>query len=893
MSVCVCLWLISATNSFADGDAQAFQNITLQQIMGRGWNDFERTFAALSSDPRNDQAFQEMSVVIGEAGALNKIGPYLEQIVKQRPTDKAMRTILGRVYKDLIRDPVRAKEQFEEVLKQDPNDFFCHYQLGAMLSRDGERSFEEASRHFREAVAKVPSQLVDMRSRILKELGEHLYSRAGDGKGEQYAQEAYAAWDAMTAGMRRFDLPTYEEVAGEYRARSLWPKVQETYERYLKVLAENNDAPDNVTRCRLKTMIAEACEHQGRFADAVAAYTEATALLDENTWQRRKLESRVRICKEKLNESAAHEAALVKAAADNPNSVAAKQALARVLIAAGRNAEGAKVLEDALTLSPRNMPVLSALESTYRKAGMDPELAATLQRRIKLSPEDFSAYIDLADLHVRSGRTGGEGDAEKVLAELEATRGELPEKFLLLARAYARYGMPRRAFVLYQRLVESGGGGAEQRFEFCGFCLMHEEFAPEARTQADKLCREGTLTASGYARLAEVFATRGGKEEALSILAKGLAACAKLSDGTENKDATFTLNMAMSDLQHRAGHGHRAAAIGSTLKAMLAAPDLHFKQVLNDRLITLLTNYGHRHKLLYTSEEESGDPKMFGGLRGAGIAPWVDFLNTQANSREDTDLWMLLGQIHETVEVDAELGTAPLLRRIKTDLAQARLGYEKVIDMEFQNIEAHRALARVLADPAVDEYEKAINELEVISLLNPVTKWSSMQAVGDLYALAGETAKALEKWQAVADQSASEPDLLGQVAMRMFRGGNLDAALDFAQRTAAMSPYVFRNRASYANLLGLMAASHPTAENLSRHGDEVAQTLKLAQTSPGMNGFVPRLARELFNSRVALARLQFVNGNFKAAKDQYDATLELLKKTPWKGGESAAVDVQV
>ncbi|MCL2648272.1 MAG: hypothetical protein FWD61_14880, partial [Phycisphaerales bacterium] len=495
------------------------------------------------------------------------------------------------------------------------------------------------------------------------------------------------------------------------------------------------------------------------------------------------------------------------------------------------------------------------------------------------------------------GGGGGGGEAEKVLTELEGSRSELPEKFLLLARAYARYGMPKRAFVLYQRLVEGAVATPEQRFEFCDFCLGHEEFAPEARTQADKLCREGVLTASGYACLAEVFAARGNKDEALGVLAKGLAACAKRPDGTENKEAVFTLNMAMSDLEHRAGQGHHAIAISSTLKAMLAAPDLHFKQVLNDRLITLLTNYGHRQKLLYTSEDESGDPKIFGGMRGAGIAPWVDFLNTQANSREDTDLWMLLGQIHETVEVDAELhGKAGGGRRIKTDLAQARLCYEKVIDMEFQNLDSHRALARILADPAVDEYEKAINELEVISLLNPVTKWESMQAIGDLYALAGEMEKALEKWQAVADQSASEPDLLGQVAMRMFRGGNLEAALDFAQRTAAMSPYVFRNRASYANLLGLLAAARPTLENLTRHGDEIAEALKLALTSPGMSGFVPRLAHELFDSRVALARLQFVSGNFKAAKDQYDATVELLKKTPWGeggGSELAAVDVQV
>ncbi len=114
----------------------------------------------------------------------------------------------------------------------------------------------------------------------------------------------------------------------------------------------------------------------------------------------------------------------------------------------------------------------------------------------------------------------------------------------------------------------------------------------------------------------------------------------------------------------------------------------------------------------------------------------------------------------------------PATRRIKTSLAQARLCYQKVVDMEFQNINAHLALARVLADPGIDEYERAVNELDVLGLLNPVTRTESLQAMGDLYAAAGENALARQKWQMVAEQAGGEPSLLHQVAMRMFRGGS-------------------------------------------------------------------------------------------------------------------------
>ena len=454
------------------GDAEAFQKITLKQVMGSGWTEFERTFAALTADPRNDEAFQEMSVIVGEAGALNKVTPYLETLVQQRPDDATLRTILARVYKDLIRDPVRAREHFEAALKLDAGDFFAHYQLAGLFARQGDKGFDDAVTHYRAAAEQVTRQYADLRTRILKELGDLLYSRReADAK---YAPEAFGAWDAMTAGIRKFDLQTYEELADEYRARSLWQKVQETYERYFEVLREINDVPENVVRCRLKTRIGEACENQELYPKAIDAYAEAIGLLDENTWQRRKLEGRVRECYEKLNRAGDYERQLRKAVEDNPNSVAALQSLARMLLESNRLDEAAASLESARKMAPRNVPVLSALESIYREKGsrtpdgvkgpgpfFSDALAGILRARIELSPEDYSACVDLADLHVRAGRTG---DAEKVLVELESSPSELPEKFLLLARSYARYGLYKRAFVLYKRLVDGGQATAEERF---------------------------------------------------------------------------------------------------------------------------------------------------------------------------------------------------------------------------------------------------------------------------------------------------------------------------------------------------------------------------------------------------------------------------------------------
>ena len=853
----------------AEDAAAEFQKVSLQQIMGANWPQFERTLAALTADPRNDQAFQELSVVLADAGALNKVAPYLELALKQRPDDLTMRIILGRVSKDLLRDSACAKLHFEAVLKADADNFYAHYQLGALLARADEREFPQALAHYRSAVEKVPRQYADLRTRILREMGDLLYTRRG--ANPQYEAEALAAWDAVTGGSRKFDLQTYEELAGEYRSRQLWKKEQETYERYFAVLKEINDSPDNVTRCRLKTCIAEACRQQAEYAGAVEALTEAASLLDENAPQRRGLESQIRQCRLKLGQGPPHEQELRRAVEAAPQSVAARQSLARVLVGDGRLDDAAAALESARALAPRNVPVLSALEAIYRKSGRDDKLADILRARIALSAEDYGACLDLADLYVRTGKMP---EAQKVLADLEASPSQLPEKYLLLARACVRYALPKRAFLLYKKVMDSGGADGNDRLEFCDFCLAHEGFADEATAQATALSDGAALDAAGYVRLAEVFRKHDKNEAVLGILARGLARAGKRPDGREDRQAIFTLNLAMSDLEHRMGAGHHSQAIGSTLRALLAAPDLHFKLTLNDRLATLLTNYGHRSKLLYSPEEELSEARFLGGARGEGIAPWVDFLSTQANSREDADLWMLLGQVHEAVEVDAELAAAvpstagrphgaapteapataaaPATRRIKTSLAQARLCYQKVVDMEFQNVDGHLAMARVLADPAIDEYERAVNELEVVSLLNPVTRWESCQAIGDLYAAAGENALAGQRWQAVADQSAGEPNLLNQVAMRMFRGGELKSAIDLAECARDINPSVLAYRLSAANLLGRWSASEATPESLTKYVDELAEALALAQKSPAQADLAGVILAELRCARLAL-----------------------------------------
>ena len=208
--------------------------------------------------------------------------------------------------------------------------------------------------------------------------------------------------------------------------------------------------------------------------------------------------------------------------------------------------------------------------------------------------------------------------------------------------------------------------------------------------------------------------------------------------------------------------------------------------------------------------------------------------------------------------------------------------------MEFQNIEAHLALARVLADPGIDEYERAVNELEVVGLLNPVTRAESMQAVGDLYAVAGENDRARQKWQAVAELAGGEPSLLHQVAMRMFRGGDLLSAIELAEQARGINPGVFAYRRSCAKLLERWAASEQTPQNLARYVDELANALTLARKSPALVNYVPVIAQELLQGRLSLARWHLEAAEPAAAETQLRRSIAMLRSS---GQSDRAEDV--
>jgi tetratricopeptide (TPR) repeat protein len=73
---------------------------------------------------------------------------YAENHLKKHPQDLNLRVLVGNLYA-AIDEPLRAKECFEKVLEQRPDDADVHYALGVM-ERDSLKDLVQADRHFRE-----------------------------------------------------------------------------------------------------------------------------------------------------------------------------------------------------------------------------------------------------------------------------------------------------------------------------------------------------------------------------------------------------------------------------------------------------------------------------------------------------------------------------------------------------------------------------------------------------------------------------------------------------------------------------------------------------------------------------------------------------------------------
>ena len=228
----------------------------------------------------------------------------------------------------------------------------------------------------------------------------------------------------------------------------MWQKAIETY----RLCLTNVVGDDNAGKVRVLDQIGILAESLNDNLAACAAYNDALALVDENHWLHKQLVVKLIKAHKKIGDDAVFIASLQKAVEQRPQSTGPLRDLALAYDSLGDTASTIQALEKARGLVPRDVTIISDLLLQYSRAG-GREIAGTQGAALShacrgVMPENFDAYVGLADTYWEMGDTAKVQDA---LNLLQATASTLPDKYLIMARAFRKYGMKASARCAFER----------------------------------------------------------------------------------------------------------------------------------------------------------------------------------------------------------------------------------------------------------------------------------------------------------------------------------------------------------------------------------------------------------------------------------------------------------
>lgn len=866
--------ILAAILGYSASAADAgYKDLTIQTLLGGSFPEFAAELDSLLTNARNEDAFYRMYKVAQRCDAESKVPQFLLKLAKEHPEKNQIQTLLGLFYRE-NRDYTQSIKYFREALKAAPDDYFIHYQLAHLLGKqDGEAAAQEAVTHYAKAAERIGTSDMELKTRLLEEWGELVVTRSTDTPAARAVakESAGKVWDRLIADERRFDRITYDRLAQIYQRYEMWEKAIATY----RLCLTNVVGDDNAARVRILDQIGLLAERLNDNAGACTAYAEALGLVDENHWLHKQLVVKSIKAHKKIGDDAAYIASLQKAVQERPQSTGPLRDLALAFDSVGDTASTIQTLEKARTLAPRDVTIISDLLLQHTKAGGALPQKAELYRKLaEVMPENFDAYVGLADTYWEMGDTA---KVQEALNTLQGTASTLPDKHLVMARAFRKFGMKGNARNAFERAISGGISGNDAAMELCAFCLdcadgasAETESGKEALQRAvdlrNDLMSKNKIDESGYLRLMQIFQEHKRADEARDII--GYAA-------TNVFPKSFVCRYALADLHYSRREFYKA--IQHFVAALSLAPSFYFKRIANDRIITLTWNYGRRGKEFMdepTAEEKSKN--LLGGAKGEGLAPWIYYLQALvSNDPQNGDNMMLLAQINENTLVDAKIGATA----IKTDAGRAKALYKSVIDMDLKNLDAHGALARTLV--ATDEFEGAIQENWVLEELSPAGKWQYIMNVGDLWEFAGYHDKSLLNWNTVSEQATSEPNLVYQLGCRMFQLGKIEESINLVRKATTANRNEFRFHSSLGNLLDL------SGETISTRYEEAVGEFKtaveMAGQNPGLALYLQPVLRRLADVEIRLAHTRFLDKKFaESAQSCSDAlaAIEKLKTNP-------------
>jgi tetratricopeptide (TPR) repeat protein len=839
--------LLALATAFFARAADDVRNLGLKDLMGEAWPEFSGELNTVMTDPRNEDAFDRMYGLAKRFEAEFKVPQYLAMLAKQKPDNAQLRVVLGLFYREL-RDYKQALQHFRAAMQMAPGDYYPVYQAAVLLGKSDGDALKESLALYEKSSGMVGAANVDHKTRIFEEWGELVITRSGGGDAAKTS--ASLIWDRMIAEERQFDRATYERLSAIYQRHEMWDKARSV----LRVCLEKVVKDDAVGRVTLLESIGRLGESLKDYDGANAAYREALALVDENHWLHKHLVLKLLENFTQGGRSAEYLSELKTAAAPELPKLSVLRDLSRALEKSGDLSGAASTLERALKIAPADVPILSDLLLLYARAkdsAASKRRVELYEKLIEIMPENFEAYVGLADTHVELQNPD---QARAALVRLEKSASTSPARFLVVARAFARYGMKQSARQAYERCLAENPANADASMELCDFCLQSADDASLQRALElrDALIATGKLDETGYLRLGQILQDRGRTSEALETIGHGAINIFPNS---------FLLRHGLADAHYRRKEFYKA--IQHYVAALSRAPSFYFKRQVNDRLVTLMYSYGRRVKDFWEEPTEEELKKgLIGGAKGEGLAPWILYLQMAISSNpSDVDSRMLLAQINETMSVDAKVGDV----EIKTGSGRAKTLYKSVVDMDLKNLEAHAALARTSL--AIDEYEEAVRSYEMLEVLSPVGKWQYHMKIGDIFFLAGDKERASKNWNQVKSQASSEPNLILQLGARMFMAGSLADSIELVQQAAESNRKDFRSFVLLGNLRDKSGLYAKAAESYRT-------ALENSESDKSASLFLPSILERLLNAQMAEAAQKRGAGDFTEARQMFSAAAD-------------------
>ena len=432
----IALLMLGATFFVQAADVDV-RNLGLKDLMGEAWPEFSAELNTVMTDPRNEDAFDRMYGLAKRFEAEFKVPQYLAMLAKQKPDNAQLRVVLGLFYREL-RDYKQALQHFRAAMQMTPGDYYPFYQAAVLLGKSDGDALKESLQLYEKIIRHGGRGECRSQDAHLRRMGRVVITRSGGGDATKTS--ASLIWDRMIAEERQFDRPTYERLSTIYQRHEMWDKARSI----LRVCLEKVIKDDAVGRVTLLEAIGRLGESLKDYDGANAAYREALALVDENHWLHKHLVLKLLENFSQNGRSVDYLAELKSTAAPEQPKLSSLRDLARALEKSGDLKNAVAALERGLTLAPSDVPILSDLLLLYARV----KDVTAVRRRVELyeklieiMPENFEAYVGLADTYVELQNLE---QARGALVRLEKSASTSPARFLVVARAFARFGMNSR-----------------------------------------------------------------------------------------------------------------------------------------------------------------------------------------------------------------------------------------------------------------------------------------------------------------------------------------------------------------------------------------------------------------------------------------------------------------